>query len=248
MAKKKLLIVVGKNSLENAPYEVGTNHEQFWYRLGRSHPNISFIYVNPSRMSIDRMRNLVGETAQQHGADYFLFLDDDILIQPTGLQQLLDCKADIATGKVVIRGYPFDWMVFKKKNGGGLYPCKQLPDKGIVPCDAVGFSFCLIKTSILKDIPKPWFVTGANNTEDIYFCIKARQANPKCKIVVDCSIRCGHILWPEVMDATNREAYRSYFLKMNPHLKEQFANRGKSPDRGQEYLQEVKGQEVTPDA
>lgn len=236
-----MLVVVGKNSLTNAPYEVGTNHEQFWYRLGRQFKHINFLYVNPARMSIDRMRNLVGETALQYGADYLLFLDDDVLVQRDGFERLLACKADIAAGKVVIRGYPFDWMVFqpKGKDKDGLYACKTLPDSGIVPCAAVGFSFCLIKTSILKDIPKPWFVTGLHNTEDIYFCVKAKQANPKVKIVVDCSVQCGHILWPEVMDQRNREEYRKYYLKMNPHLKAEEAKKKKA-DRGIDYLKEVK--------
>jgi len=252
----KTIIVVATNSLTNTQYEAYTNHIQKWYNLGRmkKYRNLQFILMNPARMSIDRMRNLAAKTALEVGAKYLLFLDDDVLIQPDGLGRLLDAKADIAAGKVVIRGYPFDWMIFKKK-GKGLFPCPSLPETGVEPCDAVGFSFCLIKVDLLKKIPtthQPYFVTGVNNTEDIYFCIRARQADPKCTIVCACDALCGHILWPEVMDANNRLEYKRYFERMNPSLvkaKKQEAIdkiRNKRGDRGGSYLADVK--EITKNA
>lgn len=238
--QKRLRIVVGTNSLVNTQYEAYTNHCQFWFRLGRLYPHIDFIFVNPSRMSIDRMRNLCAQTALENEADYLLFLDDDVLIPHPfdALGKLLACNADIAAAKVVIRGFPFDWMIFKRKGPKGtihLFPCKKLPNSGVEKCDAVGFSFCLIKTSLLKKVEAPYFVTGMNNTEDIYFCVKATLAEPKIKIVCECSIACGHILWPEVMNTGNREAYSEYFKKLNPYVVE----KKDSPDRGGEYLKEV---------
>ena len=248
--KPQLKIVVGTNSLTESQYPAYTNHVQFWYNLGKRYPHIKFILSNPARMSIDRMRNMTAEVALETEADGVLFLDDDVIVQNDCLEKLLNCDADIAAGKVVIRGYPFDWMVFKTEKRGkhiGLFPQKELPETGIEPVDAVGFSLCYIKTSVFKTIPKPWFVTGVNNTEDIYFCILARQANPACKIVVDCSVRCGHILWPEIMDPTNRELYRDYYEKLNPQVKlenqrlEETKSGKKPRDRSQEYLKEVKG-------
>ena len=44
---------------------------------------------------------------------------------------------------------------------------------GVYDCSAVGFSFCLIKMDVLLKCPKPFFITGPKNTEDIYFCIKS---------------------------------------------------------------------------
>lgn len=245
--KKRIKIVVGINSLTNTLYESYTNHIQFFFRLGRLYPHIDFALVNPARMSIDRMRQLTARTALDIGADYLLFVDDDILVESEGLQQLIDCNADIAAGKVVIRGYPFDWMIFKRK-GDNLFSCKTLPERGVDPCDAVGFSFCLIKVSLLQKIPtgnQPYFVTGLNNTEDIYFCVRARQADPKCTIVCACDTLCGHILWPEVMDSRNRAAYTKYYEEMNPHVKKQYKEEEQKKkknhrgDRGLEYLRNV---------
>ena len=109
-------IVVGTNSLTESQFPAYTNHCQFWFRLGRKHPDIEFCFVNPARMGIDRMRNMAGKVAQDIGAEYLLFLDDDVIVPQikSPLQMLLDCNADVAAGNVVIRGYPFNYMAFKE--------------------------------------------------------------------------------------------------------------------------------------
>lgn len=241
--KKRMRIVVGTNSLTESQYPAYTNHCQFWFRLGRSYPEIDFIFCNPARMSIDRMRNMAAKVALETESDYLLFLDDDVLIDPNhGLRLLFECESDIAAGKVCIRGYPFQYMVFtgKKEDSGGLYPMEKLPKEGIADCGAVGFSFCLIKTSVLKSMPPPFFVTGVNNTEDIYFCVRAKQANPNIKIAVNCALDCGHILWPEVISTANRDAYKKYFKELNPNCDDP-EPKLQEGDRGSEYLKMVKG-------
>lgn len=237
--KKQLKIVVGTNSLTESQYPAYTNHCQFWFRLGRSYPHIDFIFSNPSRMSIDRMRNMTAKVALETNADYILFLDDDVLVNPNyGLQQLLDCDADIATGKICVRGWPFDYMAFLKDSDGGLQIQSKLPKKGIKDVDAIGFSFALLKVSLLKRLDEPYFITGINHTEDIYYCLKVRQVAPDCTIRVNCECECGHILWPEIINEENREAYMEYFKKINRTL-----TKAKVPverDRGSEYLKKVK--------
>jgi hypothetical protein len=241
-------IVVGTNSLTESQYPAYTNHCQFWFRLGRSYPDIDFIFANPARMSIDRMRNMTAKTALEVGAEYILFLDDDVLVEPNlGLKQLLDCKADIASGKVCVRGYPFDYMAFKNNNSDELRILNKLPKHGIYDCDAVGFSFALLKVSLLKRLQPPYFITGVNHTEDIYYCLKARQVAPKCTIKINCDCECGHILWPEVIHEANREAYKKYFMEINkikPPVKLDPNKTNKNGrDRGIDYLDLIKGKQ-----
>ena len=54
----------------------------------------------------------------------------------------------------------------------------------------------MIKTSILKDIPRPWFEfheePGAAVSEDIWFCKQARKAG--ISIWADKRVACGHII------------------------------------------------------
>jgi hypothetical protein len=238
--KKRMRIVVCTNSLTEIQYPAYTNHIQFWFRLGRSYPEIDFILSNPSRMSIDRCRNMAAKVALECEADYLLFLDDDVLVPPNNaLKLLLECEADVAAGKVCIRGYPFQYMCFvgRPEDPRGLYPLEEMPTKGIEDVGAVGFSCCLIKTSVFKTMPPPYFVTGVNNTEDIYFCVKAKMANPDLTIRVNCELECSHILWPETIGTVNREAYAEYFRAMNPDCDK------KEPtgERGDDYLKMVKG-------
>lgn len=252
-SKRGPVIVVGTNSLTESQYPAYTNHCQLWFRFGRNFPDAQFIFMNPARMSIDRMRNAAARIALEQETDYLLFLDDDVIIrqdhsQIHPLQKLINCNADIAAGKVIIRGYPFEYMVFKemRRNGKkGLFTLNSMPEKGVIDVDAVGFSWCLIKTSVLKSMPEPWFVTGLNNTEDIYFCVKAKEANPKLKIRVECSTVCGHILWPEVIDPINVKNYKKYYESINPNVLEIVKQKrldAKNPrgDRSSKYLQGVK--------
>jgi len=234
-------IVVGTNTLTEIQQPAYVNHCQFWFRLGRSYPRIDFIFSAPPRMSIDRMRNMTAKIAIQANADYVLFMDDDVIVPPNhGLQQLLDCEADIAAGRVCVRGWPFDYMVFNKseEDVDGLYIQSKLPDSGIHSCDAVGFSFALIKVSLLKRMTEPWFITGTNHTEDIYFCKRARSLDQNISIKVNCDCNCGHILWPEVLYESNREAYKQYMLATNPGLGVKVDNK-EAGFRGEEYLKMV---------
>jgi hypothetical protein len=181
---------------------------------------------------------MTAKVAIECNAEYVLFLDDDVLVNPNyGLKQLLDCKADIAAGRVCVRGYPFDYMVFKnvKKDPDHMIICNKLPKKGIYQCDAVGFSFALIKVDLIKRLEEPWFVTGLNNTEDIYFCRRARIVDPKCKIAVNCECYCNHILWSETIGEENRKAYKKFVEATNPGIKVKPGPEN-PVDRGSEYL------------
>lgn len=239
---KKIRIVVGINSLVSTQHLAYSNHIQFFFRLGRNFPNIEFCLVNPSRMAIDRMRNMAAQTALNNDFDYLLFLDDDVLVPFDGLQKLLDADADIAAGNVIIRGYPFENMYFDYTEDGNLknVPFDDNPatKHDVINVGAVGFSFALISVDLLKRIPKPFFITGPNNTEDIYFCVKARKHAPNCTIKVDKSIECGHILWSEIISPQNREIFKKYYeeLTLSP-----------GPDNGSTVNTVDKGLEEIPD-
>jgi hypothetical protein len=229
---KRTKIVVGINSLCNTSYAAYTNHIQLFYNLGRKYNNLDICLWNPQRMSIDRMRNSAADTALDIEADYLLFIDDDVIIpHPFDfLEKLIACDADIACGDVLIRGYPFNHMIFRyNKDKTGLVPMPKIPKKlGPIPVDAVGFSLCLIRTEVLRQIPRPWFVTGISNTEDIYFCLKVRDKFPDARIICDTSIRCGHILWNEIIESGNKKAYTKYWEETNGKPQEDPQDRGNS--------------------
>ncbi len=223
MENKRTKILVGVNTLTSVDQAVYANHCQFWFRLGRSYQDYDFAFYTPRRASIDRMRNEIAKLAVINKFDYLLFIDDDVIIPIDGLAKLIKADADIAAGWTVIRGWPFENMFFKyideekKQLSYGKEPF-TLNEAGLLDVDAVGFSFCLLKVEHMKKIPPPFFVTGPFNTEDVYYCIKAREFVPETKIVVDLSVKTGHCLGSEFIDPETRLHYKNYSKAVNPDL------------------------------
>ncbi len=241
--KSKPRIVVGINSLVSTVHLAYSNHIQLFFRLGRNYPQYDFILNNPARMGIDRMRNMSAEVALDSGAEYVLMLDDDVIAPFNCLTGLLAANADIVAGDVMIRGYPFNHMLFKwtDKRKLGLKPMSRVPEpRGLIDVGAVGCSLTLIKTSVFRQTPPPYFVTGpSTNTEDVYFCVKADKAIPNLKVKADTRIICQHILWEESIGSNNRKFYKQYYEKQYPEVL--VAQKKKDGDRGVDYLAMVQG-------
>ena len=235
---------VGINTLTSVEQIVYSNHLGFWYRLGKHYPNDDFILHTPRRMSIDRMRNISAKVALEAGCDYLLFIDDDVIVPINMFDKMVAADKDIIAGWTIIRGFPFKNMFFHFDEKKNLVTKDDVErNSGVIDVAAVGFSTCLIKCDLFKRIPPPWFVTGPTNTEDIYFCLKARQYIPDCSICVDTTIETAHIMGPEYIAPWNREDYATYFKTQNPDASENpmplFLD--SSGDRGSKYVEMVHG-------
>lgn len=230
-------ILIGINTLTSVEQSVYSNHCQFWYRLGRKTDH-EFIFVAPRRMNIDNMRNMAAKLAIAHECDYLLFIDDDVLVPMDTLQRLLDCKAGIAAGWTIIRGYPYKNMFFRwtdeTQTNLEHYP-EPVPIGQVLDVDAVGFSCCLIDVKLLKQVETPFFITGPFNTEDIYFCLKARTADPNCKIVVDTGVITQHQLDPDYISPLNVKQMRDYNEAFDPSL----LTREEQKDTKEEQAQKI---------
>lgn len=224
----KVLVLV--NTLTSVNSNVYANHIAFWGQLKKDYPDDDFLLYTPERSSIDRARNVAAKYAMNLGCDYLLFIDDDVLVHPSGFKKLFEAQQDIIAGLVIIRGYPFNVMAFKETENTdergklvkGLDFYNDLPlDEGgdlisqVLSCGAVGFSFCLIRVSMLLTLPPPFFVTGTFNTEDIYFCEKYKlqclNDNVPPLIALHTGVRCGHILPGEAVEWGTREKFKEFY-------------------------------------
>lgn len=143
---------------------------------------------------IDVQRRLMCEEAIRIGADYLLMVDSDVVIPSTALRDLLEPPADIVSGLVRMRS--------RRHDGEYAAVCKGTPllyrdiPEGRSQVDWCGGACLMIKTSILKDIPKPWFEyheEGGNAiSEDVWFCRQATKAG--ISILADKRVACGHII------------------------------------------------------
>jgi hypothetical protein len=196
----------------------------------------------PRRMSIDKMRNTTAKFAIENDLEYVMFIDDDVLIPYDVLQTLLDDDKDIIAGWTIIRGHPYKNMFFTYgPNEDGhrnliATPDGKFDENAVIDVDAVGFSCVLIKTELIKKVPPPYFVTGTYNTEDVYFCVKARHYVPECTISVDCRVKTGHILGSELIAPWNKENYKHYYEIQHPAVVEEMNAREKERDEKKKEL------------
>ncbi len=231
------------NTLTVVHQIVYANHLHFYFRLAKNNPDDTFALFTPVRMTIDTCRNLAAKTALEGNFDYVMFIDDDVLLPFNAYEKLKSHNKDVVAGWTVIRGYPFNNMFFRyseDKAHLNFYNDVKLDETDLVPVDAIGCSCVLIKCDVFRKMPTPYFVTGVHNTEDIYFCVKAREYIPEVGIFVDPTVRTPHILAQEAVTPENRELLKDYYdkyqideLKPLPSL---------DADRGDGYLQLIGGE------
>jgi len=251
------------NVLTSVSSFVYQSHLSFVAHLTRKYPNDKFLFYTPHRQTIDTSRNLAAKIALESNCDYLMFLDDDVLIHPDAFDKLYEADKDIIAGLVYLRGYPFHVMAFKElprelvkikdKNGNEtsmedprmrMWYADDVHEKAkdgevLVPVDAVGFSCCLIKTDVLKAMEPPYFVTGPLNTEDVYFCLKTRNLEPRPSIYVHTGVRPGHLLNPEPIEFDNRLLLTNFYDNITHKYNDVVGapENGNGNGRGLDYIQ-----------
>lgn len=246
MNDKKFKVLILVNTLQSVPSFVYANHIDFATYNTKTFPNATFYFMTPHRTTIDNARNSAAVQALALECDYLMFLDDDVLIPKNAFEKMFNADKDIIAGLVYLRGFPFQVMAFEEKETEekknltlGYFPnekvtqAKELTktsqdiNDSLVRCDAIGFSCALIKMSIFKALPPPFFVTGMHNTEDVYFCLKTRELEPRPEVWLHTDIECGHLLNPEPIEFQTR------------HLQVQYC------EGLQKMFKELQGEEVT---
>jgi hypothetical protein len=170
------------------------------YMVGKKNIDLN-VYTSQGTLIFDQRNSLV-RTAVIEKCDYILFIDADMRFPKTTLERLLAHNKDIIGVNATTRMMPpsptakniqinedgsVDWLA--------IYSNKE---KGISKVDAIGCGVMLIKTSCLKDIPQPYFyfeqlLKGKLLGEDIYFCIKAKDAGIDTWVDHDLSMEIGHV-------------------------------------------------------
>lgn len=232
----KIKIMVGCNILTMIDGLAYPNHLQMWYRIGRDlGNNYEFYFHTPIRSSIDNMRNTTANLALLHDCKFIFFYDDDVILPVDTLSKLLSTyertKAAVISGLTFIRGNRFKPMIFDKS--GPILDYKSKVDKyGCVDCESLGFSCVLLDVEVMKYVITPYFVTGSQNTEDVYYCIKLKDMRPESKILCDTNIKTGHLVGKYMITEDNRDR----IIKFE---EEEFGIKEEELDHGIEYLEKI---------
>lgn len=149
-------------------------------------------------------RDKIACAAINRGYTHVLWLDADMIFQPTILDDLQDNGADVVTGIAHSRRPPYASCLFSRiddldhleRYEGDNYPAEPFEVAGC------GFACVLIKTEVLKAVQlhyKTCFLPEMQWGEDLTFCRRARAMG--YRITADPCVRLGHIghdvIWPE---------------------------------------------------
>lgn len=165
--------------------------------------NMSIQYRFEIGGEVGESRNKLVAHALKIGAEYILFVDDDVILPTSCFNKLVywaNKGHEIVSGVYYSKQIPPQPLIFKGRGNG--YVGNWKVGDVIEDADGIGMGITLIKTDVFKKIPKPWFksVVGKISVdESLYFCDKLKENG--YKIFIDTSIQGIHF------DSTTRTFY-----------------------------------------
>jgi GT2 family glycosyltransferase len=158
-------------------------------------------------------RERMAEHAMADGADYILFIDDDMICPVDLFERLYKHQKDIVGALAFTRYFPHKPVIFKLTEGYDEVVKKDYyistiyynyPKDSLVECDAVGFGAVLINCDVFKKMTPPWFVMNSGAGEDVQFCFEAKKEG--FKVYMDTATKLGHLSTPKEI---TEETYES---------------------------------------
>jgi len=136
--------------------------------------------------------------AQKIGAEYMLWLDSDMVVPATTALRLMAHNEDVVVANYVRRQPPYKGVAYETI-GDWQNPLPYEPQDELVPIEGIGMGCMLMRTSILDEIPQPWFEFGWSPEtndhlgEDMIFCQKIAQAGYTIKVDTQLSMETLHL-------------------------------------------------------
>jgi hypothetical protein len=166
------------------------------------------VVYDASTVLLTQRARLAAE-AQAIGAEYMLWLDSDMIFPATTALRLLAHNEPVVACNYIRRQLPAKGVAYETI-GDWENPLPFEPQDELVPVEGIGMGCMLVKTSILQEIPKPWFEfhwTEESNDhlgEDMDFCMKMADAGYTVKIDTNLSMEMRHLgTWafgPDLLD------------------------------------------------
>jgi glycosyltransferase involved in cell wall biosynthesis len=155
--------------------------------------NVQFAFNHSKATWVAHARNLIVEGAIEIGAEWLLFLDSDMTFPRETLARLMSWNKDIVCGSYVKKKPPYSVVgSLLAKPGDNVNKPKEVAANGLYEMEGVGLGVCLIKMSVFKSLPKPWFhyeyTPGSNNMSG-----EDRRAGYKIHLDAALSMHVGHI-------------------------------------------------------
>lgn len=159
------------------------------------------LFTSSGTLIFDQRNNLV-KTALDIKADYLLFVDADMRFPKDTLQILMAHDKDIIGVNATTRSEPVKPtaknMHINEDNSIDWMPIYSNAKTGIEMADGIGCGVMLIKRKVIEGMEEPYFYfeqLPGNKIlgEDIYFCVKAKDAGFDTWVDHDLSKHIKHI-------------------------------------------------------
>ena len=171
-------------------HEFATSFLEFWTDLMTYdstkrvfHIGYKFAYRRPVHMAEEEL----AQFAIDAGCTHILLMDDDIYdVKAEDLLKLVDADKDVVGGIMHTNGFPHAMCAFRRydtsksvaeqpalKGPARLYEVPVDQRVGLQKVDLIPFAFTLIKTSVFKNMKKPWFKCDTVAPTDSWFADEA---------------------------------------------------------------------------
>ena len=169
--------------------------------------NTKGVYIECMGKPIDEARNWLAEQALAIGAKYLFFWDEDVLVPPHLLRELIFLlehypKYGVVGGIYCLKTPRPEPMVFR---GTGTGPFWDWKVGEVFEVTGIAMGCTVIRTDVFKDVPKPWFKTVSDHdgeldnihlsteyTEDLWFCRQLTE-HTDWKIAAHGGLVCPHV-------------------------------------------------------
>lgn len=174
--------------------------------------NLKFFTGNTGRTGVNYAREMMAHEAIAQNMDYLFMIDDDMLLPKRCFERLFETmkkeKADMAAPICTQRVAPYHPVMYKQVietvDGVRHINSQFIQDyepNSVLTVDGFGFGVVLISVPFLRQMkekmPDGMFFSNRNVGEDIWFCMMAR-VKLDAKIIVDTSIKVGHLCHPKM--------------------------------------------------
>lgn len=149
-------------------------------------------FMQSTYVHVGRDAVLAGAIARQ--ATHVLWLDTDMAFPPDTAIRLAQHNQPIVACNCVMK----DLRLLSTAMRDGQRIDTGPDSKGLEPVDTVGPAVMLMRTDVVADLPRPWFIHGRNAAgedigEDVMFCRRLSAAGQTIYIDHDLSKDIGHI-------------------------------------------------------
>ncbi len=156
-------------------------------------PVFKIPYSEQMRDRMTRSRNLIRDVFLQGDYSHLFFVDQDVVIPPNALENLLLTDQDIVSGIYCkeIDNNTYAMVILPHQehaiNQLRLAPLESIKEKGVIEIAAAGFGCLLIKRAVLETL-KFHFDPGRREDADLVFCEDALKHGfeLRCNTLVEC--------------------------------------------------------------